>query len=323
MTTENGTVTAVAEEPLGDELAKDYDVGASAIEVQNLADFPEAGGSLTLPGETIGYDSVDWDGNTIYLSTPTAFAHFAEDPVLIDPPSKRFIAHVLLDDVPGEVVMANLSHQLKMYLPTGDREVDAGESVVISNETGPWTVTDVLGVEPALTGGSLDIPDVGVDGFHVAGDGTMVVGTVTDGSDAGFFRISSSSAFGLLEIGIEGVDNPGAIFGFGGGVDRINELLIQNPTDDDEFAAQIVMSSQPTGLPAVISLLSDLVSLSGGLRVGSSAGYIDIHVRSAPAAPAAGDLRFYVTNDGSDRPQLRVKNSDGTVQTVTTFTDGS
>jgi hypothetical protein len=44
---------------------------------------------------------------------------------------------------------------------------------------------------------------------------------------------------------------------------------------------------------------------------------------SPPAAPNPGRLRFYVTNDGSNHPQFRVRNSAGSVNTMTTFTDGA
>lgn len=177
MSVEHGTITAVEEDPLGDELAKDYAAGAGVIEVRNLADFPEFGGSLTLPGETIAYDQADWDASTILLSAPTALDHSAEDPVLLDPPVKRYVAHVHIDDVAGEVVLADLSHALKMYLPLGTRDVDAGESVVISNETGTWSVIDVLGVLPVLIGGAIFVPDEDGPVFSVDTDGHLTART--------------------------------------------------------------------------------------------------------------------------------------------------
>lgn len=65
--------------------------------------------------------------------------------------------------------------------------------------------------------------------------------------------------------------------------------------------------------------------MSGFLRLAAN-GFLEIAAAgSAPAAPAAGRLRIYVTNDASSHPQLRVKNSAGTVKnaTQTDFTDGA
>jgi len=62
----------------------------------------------------------------------------------------------------------------------------------------------------------------------------------------------------------------------------------------------------------------------GGSAQSVFLGNIDLVTRgTAPGTPAAGRLRFYVTNDGSGHPQFRVQNSAGTVATLTSFANGA
>ncbi len=69
-------------------------------------------------------------------------------------------------------------------------------------------------------------------------------------------------------------------------------------------------------------LLFDIIGSGSPIAVGID-GHLDIFTRSVPAAPDPGMLRLYVANDGGFHPQLKVKNSDGTVETLTTFADGA
>lgn len=152
----HGTLTAVTERTMGDELAADYASGATVLTLTDVSDLDEAGGLVTINGTVYTYTAVDMDLETITLKSPglTAGALTGDRVDAYDPntgqPVVARTALVLIDGQDdGDPVEADLDHSLVPLLP--QNIAAAGQSVTLGTSGGGHQVTGVLGKRAAAT----------------------------------------------------------------------------------------------------------------------------------------------------------------------------
>jgi len=167
LTLYSGVVVSVAQYPYGGELLEDAPIGATVLPLVDAVDFNEDGGTLLLGTETLGYTSADLEDDTITLTTPTAVAHLAGDEVLVFPYTVERLAEVELDP-DGESVEARVPHGLYDRIPEGTRDIS--EAVALSDDSGDWVITDVLGQEPVVDGSFIDSETVELRQLLVTGE---------------------------------------------------------------------------------------------------------------------------------------------------------
>jgi hypothetical protein len=167
----HGHVAAVARETDGDELAVTAAAGVTVLTVRDVADFDEAGGTVRLDDDTStslpngggtlrDYVAITDDPPTITLAMPTPAALEAGARVDVwdtdqGGPTVVYRATVI-DDVTGEPLEAEVSHDLIDKLQSEVRDGTAESVVCRSDESGRWSVVDVLGRVPVSDGEFID-----------------------------------------------------------------------------------------------------------------------------------------------------------------------
>jgi hypothetical protein len=330
---ESGRIVAVQQETLGSELSANTSIGATTLPVVDTTDFHEDGGQVTLGAETLTYTAVDDDALTLTLSGTAAAVHTAADRVDVYPPAAVTWAYVQVGDEDDDPVIAEMPHALLPLVTTGVKDVDEYQSAILEERGGHWTVKDILGEVAGIVGTSIDVPDSGQDGFHVSTSGSVNI-QQTDTAD--------------YAITIDGLSNYLFLVARGGGgspeLVRLTTALLELIGPIGSITGEVALWAGGDAGPKVIlggnadaSLEFGNGSSSRDVRLRRSAASvlrfedptatgvgIEIATKAtAPGNPPAGALRHYVTNDGSGHPQWRIKNSAGTVQTVTSFTDGA
>jgi hypothetical protein len=348
---ETGTIVEVEVETKGSELSADVAVGATVLHVRSTIDFSDLGGSVTLGVETITYaeDAVDDDALTVTLDTPLVSGYTESEFVYVAPaPIVTYWAHVQLDQESDEVILAELSRPLAAMIVQGNRDDDEQESAAVLEERdGDWIVVDVLGLKPTLVGAAIYVPDLETPQFQVDEAGHMIANSVEiqsqddvsiplsifdrDGTSTPwtvwmdqllrtYFRVTAAGFEAQTPGSFAAYDTLGDNFprvkmddvdgvGFGPGGDLGLDVYIHR-----SGPSQIEVDDQ--GAPADLKVTGELIV--------DDTGWLDLITRaSAPVAPNPGRLRVYVTTDGSGHPQIRVKNSNATVATLTTFADGA
>lgn len=154
---EQGTIEAVEEQQLGDELVGDVAIGDIFMLVSDADDFEEAGGQLLVDDELLSYSGIDDDAGTLWLTSATTAAHSAGTPVWVAPDARERIASVRLDE-DGEAITARVPHALYDRVPEGVRDPDAQESVLLELDDGEWIIDDVLGASPVIDASFIEAP---------------------------------------------------------------------------------------------------------------------------------------------------------------------
>lgn len=322
MTESQGRILNIERDQLGSELVADIPIGTTVINLKSLVDFSEEG-TLIIGSEVLEYSEIDEDARTITLDTATTALHAEDDSVFVYPLATELWAHVNVDDVQeDEPLMALIPHSLRGLLPEGLRAIGDQESVSINQVDGIWMVTNILGEDVGLVGPSIDIPGIDEAGFHVDSEGNLSLGgTTADDTTQGWSITSLSGVWTTIQGNISGVDSGALVQAFGAGTDatRLQALILISPFDSDLNPSMIRLLTSPTD-GSQVELTGDTV-LMDSLIVGK---WIDLPTRTVvPGAPDPGFLRVYVFEDNVGNPQLRVKNSAGSVRVLTDFTDGA
>lgn len=151
---------------LGSALVEDAPIGATELVVGDVVDFDEAGGTLLLGGELLGYSATDPDAETIILNGPLAEAAAVDDYVAVwdDENGKaaaeiRALVEFINTNGDDDPVAATLTHALAPQLALGPRD-GRGETVLLEEYGGSWRVVDVLGKDLVLdvTSGTASAP---------------------------------------------------------------------------------------------------------------------------------------------------------------------
>lgn len=159
-TTAAGTVLSVSRVTLGDELVADAAAGSTTITVDDAGEFDaDAGGSVVINGQLVGYTVADEDAGVLTLAVPLAAAAAAGDRVDVWDVALGDVAVEFraLVELPGSVDNADaleavVSSPVAALLPEGLRDPGTGESVTLTQDGHEWVVTDVRGRLPQLRG---------------------------------------------------------------------------------------------------------------------------------------------------------------------------
>lgn len=146
-------------------------VGATVLTVDDVADFIETGGWLTIQNPdgsfaaAVAYTGVDDTASTITLASGLATA-VADGTALRATdstgasPTEWFVT--VVDDSDGSTVTAPLTHTLITLLGDGIRALVSESAVVTRDGDGEWTVTEIIGKTPVQNGAYIDpttLPD--------------------------------------------------------------------------------------------------------------------------------------------------------------------
>lgn len=156
-----GRVVTVVDRIPGSTLAVDAAAGAGVLELDDLYDFAEEGGSATLTdGETtevVAYTAVDDDTATLTLSGVTVNPFAAgETYVQADPSGVEKSAYLIRDDVDDEQIVARVPHRWYDVLPEGIRDPGESEAVTARFDGTEWVIEDILGQTPTSDGSYID-----------------------------------------------------------------------------------------------------------------------------------------------------------------------
>lgn len=147
----HGLATGVYAEDLGDQLAATASIGATALTINDVCDFDEAGGWLLLNGSVLEYDSCDDDTNTIALSVALTAAGAVDDTVAVwdqANAAKATVYVAIVGTIDGfeatepieAIVPDQLAHALQQSMTDGN-----GVSVVMHSTGSEWEIAGILG----------------------------------------------------------------------------------------------------------------------------------------------------------------------------------
>lgn len=148
-----GIVLEVSLMPSGSSLTADHAIGATALTVDDIADFSESGGQLSIDGTStiLTYTSVDSDLNTILLAAPTTVLYEDTTQISVYPQSMVKMALVQTDE-DEDGFRVRIPHALADMFVTGIREPEDQENVVVRLDGSTWVMSDASGVESIITG---------------------------------------------------------------------------------------------------------------------------------------------------------------------------
>lgn len=155
----HGHVTSVARETDGDELTVAAAAGATVLTVRDVADFDEDGGTVRLDdgaGTLRDYVSITDQPPTLTLASaiPTSLAAGTRVDVWDTDKNAPTVVYkaTITDDVTGEPLDADVSHDLIDKLESSVRAGFSESVVCHQDEAGRWSVVDVLGRIPVSDG---------------------------------------------------------------------------------------------------------------------------------------------------------------------------
>lgn len=132
-----GRVVDLVRKTAGSPLAADAGIAVTVLQVEDATDFDEVGGMVQVGVDTYVYDAVDYDADTVTLSTGLLNAALADDLVEVfneelGQVDVEYVAHVLLEDQdPGdEPIEVTVQHGLVQMLAESVRG-GASETVTL------------------------------------------------------------------------------------------------------------------------------------------------------------------------------------------------
>ncbi len=167
---DQGKILEVSSENVGARLAAGGLIGDDFIQVDDVSDFDEEGGTLLVDDVTYNYSGVDTELNRIILESILMEDHQNYDEqVFIYPLSEEKWATV---DAPGndDSLRVRVPHTLAATLEDGIREEFDQETVLIDyTEDDGWVIVDVIGRTTKLLGATVIPPEGGIhDGLPPA-----------------------------------------------------------------------------------------------------------------------------------------------------------
>lgn len=167
--TTTARVAAVNTLPLGSVISVSAGVGATALAVEDAADFDEAGGVVIIGDtEIVTFVSADDESGILTLAAPTTVAWDVDTRIeLWDATAAtrvvETVAQVLVEgaDQGGDSLEAVVDHTLIPFLPEGIRETGpetglVGEAVAIEWRGEELVVVNIIGQAPVMNGAVID-----------------------------------------------------------------------------------------------------------------------------------------------------------------------
>lgn len=152
---EHGRVLSVKDELRGSTLAQDELTGATTIHLDDVADFDDQGGTLTLDGVTYTWDAVDDDLQTVRLTSGLTGDVVQDTFAAVTPAVSDRWALVRVDDAfdTSEGTYAFVPFGSYASLPVGQRDQEGEEWVTLVKDDNRWVVQDVRADASGFTGG--------------------------------------------------------------------------------------------------------------------------------------------------------------------------
>lgn len=170
-THELATIANVKERTLGGTLSASVSASATSLTLDDVGDFSEEGGLLTLEGETYSYTAVDEDANTVAISPGLVTDADENDVVrIVDPDGREATERYALcriDDARGrgDLVTARIAHALQALVVLGARSKREWCRLTFDGQN--WVVTDFLGHTPEADE-TIIVPGTGGGGITAA-----------------------------------------------------------------------------------------------------------------------------------------------------------
>lgn len=171
-----GQIVTVTRSLAGSTVVVDAVATDTVLFLDDVSDFNDAGGSVSIDGEVYEYaeDAVDREANSLTISTGLSGGMTAyEDFVAVYPEAPTHHAEVLLTDDSGVTVSARVPHWARDLLREGPRDPDLRESVDLLNMGVDWLLLDIEfrnGERDASTTPIIVTTDAG-ESVRIDGDG--------------------------------------------------------------------------------------------------------------------------------------------------------
>jgi hypothetical protein len=187
--TDQGFIHSVTSTPHGSRLVTAEAAGSTVLNVNDAGDFAEDGGTLVVSTPDTGdltkvneteydYSTVDYDADTVTLTSGLVVAAEEGDWVKVVPQGLSKVATVVIADR-DEAVLAAVPVSLTRVVPDGVRTEGEHEPVVIALRDYEWTITDLPGRAAALR--SVDY-SAGTTGWGLDDDGAQFENANVTGS---------------------------------------------------------------------------------------------------------------------------------------------
>lgn len=150
-----GLVLEVSLYPVGDQLDIDTPTGATTLQLVDVGEFLEEGGSVQIATYAYDYSSVDTGLNTMELVSGLLEDVPVGTRVNVEPLLAEKWAMVEVDDR-ADAILALVPHALFDRLAEGVRDPEGQESVLIGQQDSDWVVQDIIAAIPILDGSYLD-----------------------------------------------------------------------------------------------------------------------------------------------------------------------
>ena len=159
-----------------------------------------------------------------------------------------------------------------------------------------------------IEGSAIDIPESGVNGFHVDSTGALGIG--------GTSATDSSSEFRVSALGSVGIFNSGLLEMYGSVSQSIPSLTLVS--DDDGLGRARITLGEGTGDDVNIQWDGTKVSISQHVQIGlaASPSYLQLVEMVAPASPSSNSVRIFSQDNGAGKTQLMALFSTGAAQQI-------
>lgn len=142
---DQGRVIEVSSINIGDELVKDQFINDTVLYLDDVSEFDEDGGQVSIAGVVYSYTTIDDDSSTLTLVAPglTTDAADATD-VLIYPLATEMVALVNVDEE-DDAIYARIPMSMERQIVDRIRDPSEQESVEIELQGNEWVIVDILG----------------------------------------------------------------------------------------------------------------------------------------------------------------------------------
>lgn len=264
--TGHGRVVAVTEELAGDSLAVDATIGETVLFLEDATDFPEAGGLLSLQGESsisptyvYEFTSADHDAATVTLAVALGQSWGAGTTVRMSPERRTRFAYIQLDDPEEPPILARVPFHMRGLLPMGQRsdvdgdDEDSGDARLPEDATvelirGSWRITDVPDTVPVWQGTARQTE----------------LGPIT------WEFVDDSGDWGVMAGRYEGFDSPAQVSVIGDEDSGFTEMFMAAPANAG-WATKYLMLYR-TATDGFVLMAADEVMIVEGSRVHAIAG---------------------------------------------------
>lgn len=272
-------VVTVVDRLPGASLVVDAAAGAGELELDNVLDFDEDGGSATIAdatqSEVVTFTTLSDDLGTLELSGVLVNSYLGDGETFVyaDLLGLEKTALVIRDDVDDEQIEVRVPHRWYDVLPEGARGPGEGEAITARFDGTDWLLEDILGQTPSADASYLDPatlpPPVASDGDPPAtspapdvqgGIGALFVSwTPIANADPVTYEVHISTSSGFTPDGTtlsQTTDGSQAV------IDHLPDGTVLDPSGGTTYYVQIVAvdedgsasaSSEASGFPRQVT----------------------------------------------------------------------